>query len=620
MTLKATSGRLALLSLPLLIGSSAHSEDLGKVSAPDLARVKQQEAREKLERLEEAMDRLARSLVGTEPQNAAKLKLAFGEARDRLLREGMDRVVKYLSEHRLDRAIEDQGQLKINLEELLNILLEKDIDPRELLRHIRRVREIVQDLDRVIEQVRNEQINSSDAGLSGAATEALQNDLATLEGLIRRQKEVEKGAKDPANASKAALGKLAPQEDAIRGETRRLREGNAEREEGAKAQPASTRAEGALDRKKLEEAEAALTGAARSLREGDAPASGEKTTEARALLEEATAQAEKKLERLRAMRDFRELKDAQDSTKKDVDAVARKMHEPLPLISTPEVGVPGKKEVEAASIDIREASQGLGEGKPREASGAQSKSLDKLRKGREKAEEALEELQKALRDRILAHLLEKFTQILNDQRAITRETRSLNLKLRALQATSAASGSESFEPDRKDRQTAEALASRETALTLVADDVMELLAEDGTTRVFPGVVEEVKVDLARVSGLLSRTQTDDATQQLQDEIETALEDILKALEKTQRSPPPPNPGQGRGSKSGAGPLLPLSTELQLVRDLQHRVNERTKSLDLKRKPTVKIGPEGNQELGLIKKKQAEVESMLRKIQDAAGER
>jgi hypothetical protein len=199
---------------------------------------------------------------------------------------------------------------------------------------------------------------------------------------------------------------------------------------------------------------------------------------------------------------------------------------------------------------------------------------------------------------------------------VTRDTRSLDLKLRALQASSSAP----VEIDRKDRQVSEALASRENGVAGLADDVLDLLSEDGTTLVFPGVVGEIKDDIVNVAGLLSRIQTGERTQYIQSQIERALEEILKAIEMAQRSPPPPNPSQGRQSKSGAGPLLPHSVELKLVRTLQLRVNERTQTFDLQRKPDAALDSEDKLQLGAISKKQREVEGMLRKLGQAAGER
>ena len=145
-----------LLGLAGILGLPAVRSEEPKT--PDLAKVKQEEARQKLERLEEAMDRLARLLATTEPQNAAKLRLAFREARERLVREGMDRILKYLEERKIDRAIEEQDLVKVNLEEILAVLLEKDIDPRDLLKHIRRIRDILRDLDKVIQDQTAEKI------------------------------------------------------------------------------------------------------------------------------------------------------------------------------------------------------------------------------------------------------------------------------------------------------------------------------------------------------------------------------------------------------------------------------------------------------------------------------
>jgi hypothetical protein len=350
---------------------------------------------------------------------------------------------------------------------------------------------------------------------------------------------------------------------------------------------------------------------------GERPRAASRTKEARTALEEALKSGKDDLERLRARRDWKKLQGDQDKTKGEAESIAERMRVAPPLMP-PEGGVPGQSEVQAAAQDMAEASGELGSERARRASRKQAEALDRLKEGRGKTEEALEELQRALRERLLAYLKEKFTKMLAEQRAVTRETRSLDLKLRALKAVASPGSTGSQEIGRKDRQLAEALAVREAGIGLLADDVIDLLSEDGTTLVFPGVVEEVKRDIENVSGLLSRIETGERTQHIEREIEVAIEEILKALEQAQRSPPPPNPSQGRQSRSGAGPLLPLSAELKMVRSLQARVNERTKAFDLARKP--ELGPEDKLQLHAVQKKQKEVETMLRKLRAAAGER
>jgi hypothetical protein len=229
--------------LAVLIAIAAASQAPGQNPAQptDLARIKQEEAREKLERLEEAMDRLSRVLSQSEPQNAAKLKLAFRQARERLVREGMDHVIQFLKDRKLDRAIEEQGEVQVHLQELLDILLEKDIDPRELLKHIRKLRDTVQGLDKVIQDETKEKMASDDAHQAGASTDALRGDLEKLEDLIRREKQIEKGAKD-ADADKArgkepdaaALKNLAKDQDRVQMDTKELRQGDEARDAAAK--------------------------------------------------------------------------------------------------------------------------------------------------------------------------------------------------------------------------------------------------------------------------------------------------------------------------------------------------------------------------------------------------
>ena len=643
-----------LAGVLLLPDSPCAAQEKERDRLPGLAKVKQEEAAQKLERLEDAMDRLSRALAQSEPQNAARLQLAFRYSRDRLLREGMDRIVKYLEEKKLDRVVSEQQQVTVHLGEILAILLEQDIDPRELLKHIRRLRDIAKDLDRVIRDETGEKMGSDDAHQAGASSEALAGDLAKLEELIRREKALERDTKEPTLPA-TSLGQLADEQAKVRQETRELRKRDAARgpqepppgevpdatgggtDPGQPGQPGQPRPgaldapppeapppepEQVLDKKALERAEEAMADAETAMEAQNPQRARTKTAQARAALQEAAKSGEERLQRLRSQRKFKELKKDQDATKKDTDSLTDRMRETPPLLYAPEGGVPGRSDVQGASQDMQDAAEKLNRGRPGKASKSQSKALDGLKKGKEKTEEALAELQRAFRERLLAYLRDRFTRMLNAQRAIRRQTLSLDLKLRALKvvahAGSTASDDADVEIDRKDRQLAENLASREGRLAFLAEDVIDLLSEDGTTIVFPQIVEEMRGDILNVSGLLSRIRTGERTQFLQREIEASIEEILHALEVAQKSPPPPSPNQGRNSKSGASPLLPISSELKMARSLQNRVNERTRAFDLRRDD--ELGPEAKIQLNAVAKKQKEVELMLFDLRKAIGNR
>ncbi|MGQ9592793.1 MAG: hypothetical protein ACUVYA_21145, partial [Planctomycetota bacterium] len=375
-----------------------------------------------------------------------------------------------------------------------------------------------------------------------------------------------------------------------------------------------------LDRSSLERAAGHMARASDAMRSGDASRARSEASRAREALEDAAARGRDALERLRALKDLSHLKAEQDSTKEKAEAIAKRMEESPPLVSSPEGGVPGRPDVEKAAGDMGSASENLAGGRPGRASRSQKNAIDGLRSAREKVEEALEALQRAFRDRLLAYLRDRFQRMLIEQRAVSRETKSLDLKLRALRVASASAATPvDPELDRGDRQLAQSLSQREGRISLLADDVLDVLAEDGTTLVFPGIVEEVQRDVLDVAALLARIETGERTQYLQSHIASAIEDILRALEEAQRSPPPPDPSRGRSSRSGAGPLLPLSAELRMVRALEARVCERTRAFDEAR-PGDPLDPESKLRLDAISKKQKEVERMLRRLAEAAGER
>ena len=149
---------------------------------------------------------------------------------------------------------------------------------------------------------------------------------------------------------------------------------------------------------------------------------------------------------------------------------------------------------------------------------------------------------------------------------------------------------------------------------------MDLLTEDGTTLVFPEIVEEIRNDLDQVTAMLSRFEVGERTQQIQAQIEESIREILAALEESRKNPAPPNPNQGRGSQSGAAPLLPTSAELKMVRSLQKRVNERTETVDAQRAPEGELSPVQKLEIDAVARKQGQVKTLLRKLAHSAGER
>jgi hypothetical protein len=138
---------------------------------------------------------------------------------------------------------------------------------------------------------------------------------------------------------------------------------------------------------------------------------------------------------------------------------------------------------------------------------------------------------------------------------------------------------------RRDRLTLKKYVEEELALSEKAQQALEIILEDGTSVVFPKVVERLRDDLARVSGKLDEEETGGYTHVMQKEIETTLEELIEALKKAQEQ----KQGGGGGGGGGGGnpneneePLLPNSAELKMLKSMQLRVNRLTEAFDTNR--------------------------------------
>ena len=609
----------------------------------ELGKIKQEEALRSLQRLEALMQKLASRANERDPTNVAKLREAFSLSREVQIRESMRQILELIKADKLDRAVQVQKQVESDLRAVLDLLLDRELDPRKLLKEIRRLRKILADLDQVIEEEIGEKIDSQEAEQAGADAQELKKTLARLEDLIRKEKGIEK---DAARAdSPSNLKEVGDRQSGVRKDTgtllgedlkrgQRARERALEDEhddhdhppgephpekEDSPHQPAE--AGQILDDEKLQKAIEAMQAAEASLSgkgEGGKAQAAAKAAEARQALEEAADSSGKKLEESRTSRDFPRLKKEQDSTGEKTRELLEKLSKRIPGVFAPGGGIPGKEDVAKASESMSGASGKLSAGKAGKASENQEEAIENLEKGREKVEQTLEALQEAFRNQLIAYLKQKFTHMLTEQKAASHSTRSLDLKLRAIGL--AAAGGKAPGIDIKDRQVAQQIAARELKLTIVCDDILDVLSEDGTTLVFPEIVTELQADLKHVGGSLGNLQTGKATRMVQKDIEDTLVEILAALEEAARKPPPPNPNKGRQkqNQNSSAPLLAKSAELKMVRALQIRVNRRTGRFDGTREGE-KLSAEAKNQLQEIGRKQKEIEKLLRKIAGSIGQ-
>ena len=143
---------------------------------------------------------------------------------------------------------------------------------------------------------------------------------------------------------------------------------------------------------------------------------------------------------------------------------------------------------------------------------------------------------------------------------------------------------------------------------------LDIILDDGTSVVFPDVVEQLRDDLIHVGNLLADNQrTDQYTGSLQKEVETTLQELIDALQQLQQQRQEGSASGGGGGGGGQEPLLPNSAELKLLRAAQLRINRRTVSLDQTRPSTGPLDDSLKGETQKIADRQAEIAEMTLRI-------
>ncbi len=136
--------------------------------------------------------------------------------------------------------------------------------------------------------------------------------------------------------------------------------------------------------------------------------------------------------------------------------------------------------------------------------------------------------------------------------------------------------------DERGRQVdiqASKLGFEETKLAVEADKALLLLHEEGSSVAFPETVEMMRDDMQQVADRLSSTKIDTITQGIEEEIVTALEEMIAALQQAQQDleekKQQDEKQQAQPAEPGEEPLVDKIAELKMIRALQMRVNTRT---------------------------------------------
>ena len=252
---------------------------------------------------------------------------------------------------------------------------------------------------------------------------------------------------------------------------------------------------------------------------------------------------------------------------------------------------PGQDAMEQAGEAMQQASDNLQNQDGQQAEQDQRKAVEKMNEALDEIEERLNQLRDETREEKLARLESRFQEML--QRQIVASTMTIELfEKQRLQG----------ELRRRDRLALLQLAGEESEISELGQQAYDILLEDGTSIVFPEIIQELRGDLARVADLLQEERTDSITQLIQKEIEITIQDLLDALQEAQGEP---SEGGGGGGGGGDQPLLKKSAELKIMRMHQVRLNRRAKQIQ-----RISQGNELDQRLQLEASEAAQMQQRL----------
>lgn len=557
---------------------------------PLTATSKQELAQGKFQELTERMSKLMVVLQKEEPEESKLLSAGLRYVQEKKLHERLDKAGKLLRQERWDEGLVVMGKLKDDLRSLLELLQNRNADLRELLARIEQLEGFKNRVDELAQQQQDEKEDSARAealqkhlknieaqkqraedllakqqelrdatnqlpldvaeGLAkplenkesklADATKEFEKDLKDLEkkdaqlkkeGAARDAKEAAKKAGKPSEG-KPSEGK--PSE----GKPSEGKPSEAKPSEGkpSEGKPSEGKpSEGKPSEGKPSEASGQAGKAAASM--GKASDSlGEKKPESALKDQDQAMEALKKtIEELDAMAEeaarellklpFEQMAKKQEATQKATDTLAKDMEKAEAGDENGSEGkpTPGKQKVQQAVPKQRAAAGQLKEYVP--AKQKQQDAKDDLEAAKKALEEALAQLRQQLQDEVLRALEERFTAMLARQRELTAMTETVDATRKKIMTADGAL------PSALVAKIGE-LAGAEAELEQEAIDALKLLEEDGTTAVFPPMVEQLRDELHDVASGLRKHKTGAAMNQAQKDVEDLLSLLINALRKT----------------------------------------------------------------------------------------
>lgn len=511
---------------------------------PTAAQSKQQQAEGKFKELTDRMQKLMVVLQKDEPEESKLLGAGLRYVQEKKLHQRLERAGAMLQQERWDESLVAMGKLREDLRSLLELLQNRDGDLRKLLERIDLLEGFKDRVDELAKEQRQEKEDS-------ARAEALQKHLENIEAQRQRAEDLmnqQQALRDqtnqlPVDAAAAATAPLAQREGELKDATdelqKDLRDLDKKNEElrAEAAQPSESKpsepkpSEGSPPPSKSSSSAGKASESMGKAKEQLGAEQAESSLKDQDQAVEALKQTIKELDEMadEAKREllklpFDQLAKQQEKTQQATDTLAKDMEQAEQGDESSEgEPTPGKNKVQQAVPKQRAAAGQLKEFKP--AKQKQQDAKDDLDAAKEALEEALAQLRQQLQDEVLRALEERFTAMLARQRELTIMTKTVDASRKNILTADGQLPTALV-------SKIDALAEGEGELELETIDALKLLEEDGTTAVFPPMVEQLRDELHDVGVGLRAQRTGAAMNQAQKDVEDLLELLINALRRT----------------------------------------------------------------------------------------
>jgi hypothetical protein len=495
------------------------------VTAADALSIEQQRIADKYKRLEDTLLRMAELTAVTDPRRAALLKKAVAQSKEQLIGLQLDALVELFDKGQLSRAIGNQKDVDGDLRDLLELLLSENRAKR-IESEKARIRDYLKRLNQIIKTQKDVQGRTAGGGDQDRLADQQGKLVDTSGGLaddIRRNEESESDG----------TGQEGDQDSKDREKDEPGKKGQEKPEDGSPRE--SKHAEQSPDRKE--------PGA--DAEDGQDPNGDKKDPKGQGGQKEQSPKQPKG----QGAEQGSPQGDKSDQSPESSDGDEH----------------PARKRIEAARERMRAARQKLQEAQRDGAVEEQEEAIRQLEQAKAELEEILRQLREEEIEQVLAMLEARFLKMLQMQRAVHEGTCRLD---------------EASKNGMTHNQEIEAsrLSSQEAQIVLEAEKALTLLREEGSAVAFPEALAQVRDDMRQVAQLLAKAKVGQLTQQIEEDIMVALEEMIEALvaaeedaEKRRNRPS----SSGRPGEPRDPSLVDLLAEIKMIRALQLRVNNRT---------------------------------------------